>query len=274
MFTQFLRIIKTVWTRQLVLLVAASNEKRPRCDRAWTSCLGVSFVLKESQLLAERSRNHTDRPMDGASVSQGRVLQCSFHPLFPSLSRNQPAASLVTLRDTLRSRFSSYSISFSLSLFLFCTHVSHLLELALPFYVIRPLRHVYFPFAFAHRFPLQMSPRERLTFALHPLTPFSRLAYPLFHGRLIGASSWPPKGGPLTTHPASLPCYLSFFPIFPELTFLSNVGCRLYHGTKYIEKILLGYSWLLTMRRKCLACKMYQTYQWCFLKLLKFEFRR
>lgn len=231
MFTQFLRIITTAWIRQLALLVAASNKKRPRCDRAWTSCLGVSFVLKESQLLAERSRNHTDRPMDGASVSQGRVLQCSFHPLFPSLSRNQPAASLVTLRDTLLSRFSSLFLFFSLSLFLFRTHVSHLLELALPFYVIRPLCHVYFPFAFAHRFPLQMSPRERLTFALHPLTPFSRLAYPFFTAVWLEPALDHQKGGPLTTHPASLPCYLSFFPIFPELTFLSNVRCRLYHGT-------------------------------------------
>lgn len=124
MFTQFLRIITTAWTRQLSLLVAASNKKRPRCDRAWTSCLGVSFVLKESQLLAERSRNHTDRPMDGASVSQGRVLQCSFHPLFPSLSRNQPAASLVTLRDTLLSRFSSLSLFFSFSLSLSYTRLS------------------------------------------------------------------------------------------------------------------------------------------------------
>lgn len=70
----------------LSLVVANQRGRQTRYDRARTGCLGVSSVLKESQLLAERSRNHTDGPMDGASVSQGRVLQCSFHPLRPSLS--------------------------------------------------------------------------------------------------------------------------------------------------------------------------------------------
>lgn len=92
------------------------------CDGAWTDSLGVSFTLKEGQLLGERSQNHTDEPMDGASVSQARVLQCSFHPLFPSLSlaRSPSSLSLVTLRDTHTTlslplfRFPSLSLSLSL----------------------------------------------------------------------------------------------------------------------------------------------------------------
>ena len=109
-------------TRRAAAPWSTRGEREPECDRAWTSCLGVSFVLKESQLLAERSRNHTDRPMDGASVSQGRVLQCSFHPLFPSLSRC--CSQLLFLSRHPSRHPTTFSLFLSLSVFLSFIHAA------------------------------------------------------------------------------------------------------------------------------------------------------
>ena len=169
-------------TRRAAAPWSTRGEREPECDRAWTSCLGVSFVLKESQLLAERSRNHTDRPMDGASVSQGRVLQCSFHPLFPSLSRC--CSQLLFLSRHPSRHPTTFSLFLSLCLSLFHTRGSH------PPAPSRSHFHftwfalclrVYFPFALrAPRSPLQMSPRGRLTFALRPLASSSPRRSALF----------------------------------------------------------------------------------------------
>lgn len=172
--------------------------RKQGCDRAWIDSLGVSFALKEGQLLGERSQNHTDEPMDGASVSQARVLQCSFHPLFPSLSLARSPSSL--FRHPSRHPHHPFSPSFPLPISLPPpTSLSRSFEtaqpssisrpdLALPFYAIH---HLSTPRLFPFASSLQMSPRGRLTFALRPLgrprPPFSR---PFDWSQLFTTKGW------------------------------------------------------------------------------------
>lgn len=204
------------------------------CDGAWTDSLGVSFTLKEGQLLGERSQNHTDEPMDGASVSQARVLQCSFHPLFPSLSlaRSPSSLSLVTLRDTHTTlslplfRFPSLSLSLSLppplSLSLSYKreqkHLPSLVDLALPFYAIHHLH----PSFISLRFLSSNVTSRTINFRPAPTRPSSPPPFsrPFDWSQLFTTKGW--SINRLSTHPFGV---ASWFPSIFPVEFSSRSTC-------------------------------------------------
>ena len=181
--------------------------------------------------------------MDGASVSQARVLQCSFHPLFPSLSLARSPSSLS--RHPSRHPHHPFSPSFPLpiSLPLFLSykreqkHLPSLVDLALPFYAIRHLH----PSFISLRFLSSNVTSRTINFRPSPTRPSSPPPFsrPFDWSRLFTTKGWSinPR---LSTHPFGV---ASWFPSIFPVEFSSRPTCPFTCGRTLVEEEGRGSKW-------------------------------